>query len=165
MHWRAVSAACIPTLARHRRCATMQRSGPSSGLAPLVKAAGPEAQIVALYLMTSPHANMLGLYYVPKMFIAHETGLGLEAASKGLHRCIEAGFCEYDEASEMMWVIEMAKYQIADTLTGRDLRVKGVQNEYDSLPENPYLARFFNQYTQCFCMTKNAVIRAIYQAT
>lgn len=71
-----------------------------------LRAAGPEAQIVALYLMTSPHANMLGLYYIPKMFIAHETGLGLEAASKGLQRGIEAGFCEYDEASEMVWVIE-----------------------------------------------------------
>ena len=34
-----------------------------------------EAQIVATYLLTSPHANMLGLYYLPKMFISHETGL------------------------------------------------------------------------------------------
>lgn len=29
---------------------------------------------------------------------------------------------------------EMAKYQIADALTGKDLRIKGVQNEYDTLP-------------------------------
>lgn len=119
-----------------------------------LRAAGPEAQIVALYLMTSPHANMLGLYYVPQMFIAHETGLGLEGAAKGLVRAVEAGFCEYDEASEMVWVIEMAKYQIADALTGKDLRIKGVQNEYDTLPANPFLARFFEHYAHAFCMTK-----------
>ena len=119
-----------------------------------LRAAGPEAQIVALYLMTSPHANMLGLYYVPQMFIAHETGLGFEGAAKGLASAIEAGFCEYDEASEMVWVVEMAKYQIADALTGRDLRVKGVQNEYDALPANPFLARFFEHYAISFCMTR-----------
>src|SRR5450830_881938 len=118
-----------------------------------LRVAGFEAQVVALYLMTSPHANMLGLYYIPKMFIAHETGLGLEGACKGLQSAIEAGFCEYDEASEMVWVIKMAKYQIADALTGKDLRIKGVQNEYDSLPANPYLARFFERYAQAFCMT------------
>ena len=46
----------------------------------------PEALVVAMYLMTNPHANMLGLYYMPQMFIAHETGLTLEGASKGLQR-------------------------------------------------------------------------------
>ena len=118
-----------------------------------LRAAGMEAQIVAMYLLTSPHANMLGLYYCPTMFIAHETGLGLEGASKGLQSAIEAGFCEYDEASEVVWVIEMASYQIGEALKPNDLRVKGVQNEYGSLPENPYLARFYEKYSAAFCMS------------
>ncbi|MCD9437036.1 DNA-binding protein, partial [Klebsiella pneumoniae] len=45
---------------------------------------GAEAQVVSFYLMTSPHANKLGLYYLPILYIADETGLGLEGASKGL---------------------------------------------------------------------------------
>lgn len=118
-----------------------------------LRAAGAEAQVVALYLMSSPHANMLGLYYIPQMFIAHETGLGLEGATKGLLSAIEAGFCEYDAASEMVWVIEMAKYQVGEALKEKDLRIKGVQNEYDSLPNNPYLSRFYDQYAASFCMT------------
>ena len=113
---------------------------------------GAEAQLVALYLMTSPHANMLGLYYVPAMYIAHETGLGFEGASEGLRRCCEVGFCHYDEASEVVWVVEMAQYQIADKLSGNDKRIKGVQNEYDSIPGNPYLEPFFERYGQAFCM-------------
>lgn len=117
-----------------------------------LRSSGFEAQIVAMYLMTSPHANMLGLFYCPEMFIAHETGLGFEGASKGLQRCFEAGFCEYDKASEVVWVYEMATYQIAVELTGKDLRIKGVQNEYDAIPENPYLARFFAKYGEAFKM-------------
>lgn len=72
---------------------------------------GAEAQVVSFYLMTSPHANMLGLYYLPILYIAHETGLGLEGASKGLKSTIEAGFCSYDEDTEMVWVHEMAAYR------------------------------------------------------
>ncbi|HEX8894430.1 MAG TPA: conserved phage C-terminal domain-containing protein [Terriglobales bacterium] len=125
-----------------------------------LKKAGAEAQVVGLYLMTSPHANMLGLYYVPSIYIAHETGLGIEGASKGLQRCIEAGFCEYDEASEMVWVFEMAKYQIAAVLDPKDKRCAGVQNEYNSLPSNPYLSRFFAKYCEAFNMTKRRDISA-----
>ena len=47
--------------------------------------AGLEATLVALYLLSNPHANMLGLYYLPQLYIALETGLGIEGASKG-HR-------------------------------------------------------------------------------
>ena len=53
---------------------------------------GAEAQVVSFYLMTSPHANMLGLYYLPILYIAHETGLGLEGASKGLKAPSKRGF-------------------------------------------------------------------------
>jgi hypothetical protein len=124
---------------------------------------GLEAQLVALYLLTGPHANMLGLYYLPKAFMAHETGLGFEGASKGLQGCIEAGFCQYDDDSEMVWVMEMARYQIADTLTGKDLRIKGVQNEYDSLPENPYLGGFYVMYARAFCMSSNRGQGSLFQ--
>lgn len=115
---------------------------------------GMETQLVAMYLLTNPHANMLGLYYIPQTFIAHETGLGFEGASKGLRSCIEAGFCLYDDDSEMVWVMEMARFQIADHLEGKDLRIKGVQNEYGSIPNNPYLSMFYDKYATSFCMDK-----------
>ena len=118
-----------------------------------LRAAGMEAQIVSLYLITCPHANMLGLFYCPLMFIAHETGLGLEGASKGLQRATEAGFCEYDDDSEVVWVVEMAAYQVAESLKASDNRAKGIQSDYDALPENPFLSRFFDKYEAAFCMT------------
>ena len=119
----------------------------------LLRAQGAQAQLVALYLMTSPHANMLGLYYVSIGTIAHETGLGFEGASEGLRRSIEAGFCSYDEASEMVWVHEMAAYQIAEKLSPKDNQVKSVQKEYDELLANPFLEPFFEKYGAAFCMS------------
>jgi hypothetical protein len=117
-----------------------------------LKAKGPEAVIVALYLMTCPTSNMLGLYWLPKMYLEHETGLGSEGASKGLVWAIEAQFCSYDEASEVVWVKEMAAWQIDMELTGADKRIKGVQREYDALPENPFLTAFYERYAAPFRM-------------
>ncbi|UQO04947.1 hypothetical protein L0Z13_11360 [Burkholderia multivorans] len=48
----------------------------------------------------------------------------------------------------------MAVYQIADRLSPADKRSAGVQNEYNALPDNPYLARFFEKYSVAFNMTK-----------
>jgi hypothetical protein len=125
-----------------------------------LRSAGPEALIVGMYLMTCPHSNMLGLYYVAPLYIAHETGLGLEGASKGLARACEAGFCSYDEASEMVWVHEMAAYQVGEPLEAKDNRCKGIQRDYDALPENPFLTAFYERYVTSFhlsaCRGKSA---------
>lgn len=126
----------------------------------LLRSKGPEAQIVALYLMTSPHANMIGMYYCPLMYIAHETGLGIEGASKGLQGAIEADYCSYDEVAEVVWVHEMIRFQISDELKDTDKRCKGVQNEYDALPENLYLVPFFDKYADSFHLTNKRGVSA-----
>ena len=116
---------------------------------------GLEAQLVAIYLLTSPHSTMLGLYPLPVVYIGHETGLGIEGASKGLQGCIEAGFCMYDEEAEVVWVIEMSHYQIADKLSANDKQCKGVQKAYDEIIENPFLGKFFEKYSGPFNMQRN----------
>jgi hypothetical protein len=120
----------------------------------------PEGVIVALYLMTSPQSNMLGLFSQPVLYMAHETGLGFEGASKGLRDCVEAGFCSFDEASEFVWVHEMAKYQIANEIKASDNRCKGIQKDYDSLPENPFLGPFFDRYQKAFNLTNRRPLEA-----
>lgn len=117
-----------------------------------LKKQGIETVVVGMYLLTAPHANMLGLYHVPLVYIAHETGLGMEGASKGLQGAIEAGFCAYDSDSEMVWVFEMAAYQIAERLKADDKRCIGVQSDYDDLPENKHLRGFYVKYATPFNM-------------
>jgi len=115
-----------------------------------VRARGSEGALVALYLMTSPMSNMLGLFSQPILYMAEETGLGLEGARKGLQACIEAGFCKYHETSKTVWVIEMASYQIANSLKASDNRCAGIQKDYDALPNNPFLGEFFDRYQRAF---------------
>lgn len=111
---------------------------------------GPESTIVALYLMTSPHANMLGLYYLPIAYVSHDTGLPLEGASKGLQRVCEAGLCGYDKGSQVVWVYEMARYQVEDSLKPGDKRVIGINKEYQRLPKCSFLGDFFDKYHKAF---------------
>jgi hypothetical protein len=96
--------------------------------------------------MTSPHSNMLGLYYQPVLYMAEETGLSPEGASEGLRACIEEGFCQYDQPTKMVWVIEMAGYQIGSDSPRSDKRCKGIQKDYAALPNCPFLGQFFDRY-------------------
>jgi hypothetical protein len=118
-----------------------------------LRAKGPEPLVVALYLMSAPGSNMLGVYYQPVLYMAHETGLGIEGASKGLEVCITEGFCHFDMPTEIVWVVEMASYQIAKALKATDKRCAGIQREYDGLPFNPFLGAFFDHYKRAFHMT------------
>jgi len=118
----------------------------------LLKAAGPEAVIVAMYLMTSPHANMIGLYYLPKLYIAHETGLGVDGAAKGLSACVEAGFCAYDEDAETIFVPRMASYQVAESLSVKDNRRIAVLRELDSVGSSEFADMFRQIYATPFCL-------------
>lgn len=115
-----------------------------------IRANGIECQLVCLYLLTCSHANMLGMYYLPKMYIAHECGLDMEGASKGLRSASEVGFCDYDEDAEVVWVYEMASHQIGEQLKAGDKRIKGVQNEYDNQPVSKFLYSFYEKYKDKF---------------
>ena len=119
-----------------------------------LRASGPHTQLVALYLLTCPAANMLGMYYLPKVTIAHECGLPLQGASEGLQRCIDAGFCAYDEDAEVVWVYEMAFFQIATDLKSADNRCSGIQKEYDNQPDSKHLRGFYDKYCAVFHMKK-----------
>lgn len=119
-----------------------------------LKRRGIEGVVVALYLVSSPHSNMLGLFYQPVLYLAEETGLTIEGASKGLQDCIACGFCSYDEETKTVWVHEMAAWQIDDQLSSGDKRCKGIQRDYDGLPDNPFLGAFFDRYADAFHLTR-----------
>lgn len=114
----------------------------------------PEAQVMALYLMTSPHATMTGVFHCPIIYMAHETGLFMEVASKGLARLIEVGFCEYDEPSESVFVVNMAAYQIDDCLKPDDKRVLGLRKDVAKMLPARFRQRFTEVYGIRFHLTK-----------
>ena len=109
-----------------------------------------EAQVLAMYLMTSPHAEMTGIYHCPILYMAHETGLTLEGASKGLRKLIEGAFCDYDEASETVFVYRMAAFQVGESLDPRDKRVTGISKAIEKVAVSRFRARFLSIYGQAF---------------
>ena len=113
----------------------------------------PAAQLVTAYLFTAPGSNHIGIYYLPVSTISHDTGLIEEGAWKGLQRAIEGGFCLYDETSEHVFVVEMAKIQIlerAEALNPKDKKVKGIHKEVHKYRESVLYPEFFKRYRDAF---------------
>lgn len=118
-----------------------------------------DAQLLAAYLPTSPHASATGVYHCPVLYMAHETGLTLEEASKGLRRLIEEGFCEYDEASETVFVIKMAEHQIGETVKPKDNRYAWLKKELEKMPK-AFRTRFLAIYGVAFNLENRSSIEA-----
>jgi hypothetical protein len=115
-----------------------------------IRAMGCDAQLIALYLLTCPNATMTGLYYLPMPTLVHETGIPFEGASKALASLSEGGFAFYDDASEVVFVPEMARHQIGETLTATDKRVKGVVRELESFSKSRFVLEFYEKYKEAF---------------
>jgi len=105
-----------------------------------------EAQIIAFYLMTGPHSTMTGVFHCPIMYMAHETGLDIQGASKGLQSLINEDFCFFDDDSETVFVTNALRYQVGENLKPKDNRVKGIKKQFESLPETRAKAEFLNKY-------------------
>ena len=112
-----------------------------------------EAQLLAVYLMTSPHSTMTGVFHCPILYMAHETGLSLEGASKALASLCEAGFCEYEDALETVFVYRMASFQIGQSLKPGDNRIKGVEKDVEKMASPSQKAKFLKLYSEAFSLS------------
>lgn len=113
------------------------------------------SQLLAMYLMTSPHSTMTGVFHCPILYMAHETGMTVEGATKALQRLIEAGFCEYEEASETVFVVRMASFQIAESLKPGDNRVAGIKKDVSKMASALMRSRFVAIYSAAFCLSND----------
>lgn len=117
-----------------------------------LRALGVEAQLMGLYLITCPHADAFGLFRLPLPYVAHDTGLSIEGASKALRSLSEAGFADYEEASESVWVPEMARVQIGESLKPTDKRHAWVATELEKRRKHPFFGRFIERYRQPYAL-------------
>lgn len=115
-----------------------------------IREAGADVQLVALYLLTNPHANMIGLYYLPMVFARKELPLAMPQILKSMQALDALGFASYDTTAEVVWVREMAKFQLGDELKLEDRRVKGIATLYWDVPPNRFLGEFFDRYAEPF---------------
>lgn len=115
-----------------------------------IKKLGYKARILSLYLNTNPHASMIGIYYLPMIYIVHESGLSMEDVIVTLRQLAEIDYCSYDEKSEYIWVHDFACEQLGSELKPSDNRVKGVQQALAALPQLSFLNDFHLKYSEAF---------------
>lgn len=108
------------------------------------------AQVVALYLMTCPSSSMIGIYYLPIPTLAHETGSTIEGAREALRRVEEVGIAYYDDETETIWVPEMARYQIGETLAPRDNRKAAVVRALRQVGKHRFARAFHEKYREAY---------------
>jgi len=109
-----------------------------------------ECRIVATYLMTSPHSTMCGIYHLPIGYASIDTGLSQPAVHRALDRLERVGFCVYDRAIEVVWVCEMARYQVDGRLQANDKRRLSIQMALQSIEGSPIVDGFIERYRESF---------------
>ncbi|MGJ7552631.1 hypothetical protein ACSFBI_01430 [Variovorax sp. RB3P1] len=121
-------------------------------ITPLAKSlrGNPAAQVVALYLLSGPHANMIGLYHLPVAYIAQDTGIPIEGASKALSSLSEAGYCTFDEQADVVFVHGMAPEQIGPGLALADKRTKAVLREWMAVQSDSLRREFHRRYAEAY---------------
>lgn len=115
----------------------------------------PDLQRLAMYLITGPSSNMIGLYYLPVPTIAHELGTITEdEVRKALRRGIQLGFCSWDEASEVIFVHEMARFQCGERLAPNDKRKSAVEKMLMVFHKCPLYTAFMEKYRAAYSLEK-----------
>ncbi len=114
----------------------------------------PCAQVVAVYLFSCPTSHVTGLFYMPFPVLCHETGLSAEQATSALTRLAEAGIAHYDAAADLVWLPEMAHYQIAESMKAEDRRVRGVEKAIEKFRGHPFFEAFLCRYSEAYSLTE-----------
>jgi hypothetical protein len=107
---------------------------------------GRDGILIALYLMTNPHANAIGLYYLPLPYAMQDTGLSAEEIGDAFATLAEVGFIERDKARDLVWVVEMGKYQVGPTLAVRDHKRKWVAKMTAPYAASPLARKLAEHY-------------------
>jgi hypothetical protein len=123
-----------------------------------IQHAGPDAFILALYLITGPESKMTGLFYCPIEFMdKYLKAGGFEGASKPLRSLQELGFCRYDSEAEVVWVVEMARFQCLRAKNGfvkaldkKDNRVRGIASALEEYSYCTFYGDFIEKYGAAF---------------
>lgn len=111
-----------------------------------------EAKLLGIYLMTNDYFQMVGIYRLPRYFMSKDTSLDQVSSEKALNELIALDFCQYDDDSEFIWVVDMALSQVADNPNAKQL--KGAKDELARLHEDecPFVETFVEKYSVVFSL-------------
>jgi hypothetical protein len=125
-----------------------------------LRKASKDAQLVALYLLTCGSSHMSGIYYLALPTLCHELGLTIRGASKALQRVEKTGFAYFDAPSEVVFVPEMARFQIGERLEPKDNRHKGLIKYLENYRKSLFYKDFYTRYKVSFSLPEPSPFEA-----
>ena len=103
------------------------------------------------YLITNPHTHYSGIYYLLLSTISDETGFSVAEIKQLITFFINKSKIQYDAEYRIIWVINMAKYQL-ENMKNRwnknDNRIKGIENYFKILHNCPLIQNFCQYYKE-----------------
>lgn len=107
-------------------------------------------QLAAKYLISAPESNMLGLYYLNLPGMAHLIGSPLGGATEALRRACRAGFCAFDQASDLVWIFNAAEIEFGESLKSNDNNIGSIGKLLKSFGKHPFVQAFLHRYGEPF---------------
>lgn len=104
---------------------------------------------------------MLGLYYLPMPTICHELNMTPQGASKALGMAFEGAFAAYDHDSEIVFVYEMARFQIGERLLATDNKVKAIEKMLQPFKKCSFFKAFLDKYATRFHIKMEAPSKGV----
>jgi hypothetical protein len=79
---------------------------------PKVKKLPSDGKFLFVYLITNEMTHITGLYHAPYVLVSSQTGIPLKRLKDLLDRLQELKLVLHDDESEVVWVVNMMKYQL-----------------------------------------------------
>lgn len=98
----------------------------------------PEEKYFYIYLMTNSKTSQCGIYELPKRIIETETGYNRETVDKLLHRFIEYGKIQYDDATKEIFLMNWIKYNAVKS----PKVIACIKKELEGIKNIPYIMEF-----------------------
>jgi len=114
----------------------------------------PEVRELQFWLTCGPDRDPFGIFIAEPESIAPRIGRSVGSVKKSLDTLIALEFCSWDEASQFVWVKEMAHHQFQTPLKAPDFRCTTARKWYAAAPRNPFLGPWFDRYVDDFHLQK-----------
>lgn len=106
----------------------------------------PWAQILALYVMSCDQSCMTGIFKIASSTICKETGIPSGEFDDAAAHLYNLGILEYDHESEIMWVQNLAKFQVGSCLQSGDTKRRSIVKKLRWAKNHYFTAMFFEKY-------------------
>lgn len=115
----------------------------------------PEVRELQFWLTCGPDRDPFGIFIFEPETVAPRIGRTTESLRASLGTLVALQFCEWDAASQFVWVIEMAHHQFQTPLKAVDNRCATARKWYAGAPESPWLGPWFDRYVFDFHLEKD----------